>query len=365
MKKINIPIVQNSYNVYLGMNELNKFYSISDKLKLNKNVLIVSDKNVYKYWQKEISGLLRLSKNRGKANLLLLNATERLKSFNTTQNILAELLKYEYGRDTLLIAIGGGIVGDIVGFAAAIFSRGIQYVQVPTTLLAAVDSSVGGKTGINFAQTKNIIGAFKQPEFVLINTNLFNTLPKQEMISGLGEVIKYAYLTNDVIFKYISENINGIIDREQKVIEKVITESVRFKGDVVVNDEKEAGTRKMLNLGHTFAHAFEVEQNHKIKHGHAVIVGIACAIYLSLRLNLVSQKNFEKLIFLMHQLKHLVRIKDVDHKECITIMKRDKKNRDGKIKFVLIKDIGNILLDVEASNRNIVYSIKSGISIFK
>lgn len=365
MKKINIPITHRAYNVYLGMNDIDKLNIISDRLKLNKNVLIVCDKNVYNFWEKEIDRLLKTSLKKGKANLIIINSTEKLKTFNTTQKILRELLKYEYGRDSMLVAIGGGIVGDIVGFAAAIFSRGVQYVQVPTTLLAAVDSSVGGKTGINFENTKNIIGAFKQPKFVLINTTLFKTLPSQEMISGLGEVIKYAYLTNSDYFEYVSENINGIIDRERKVIEKVITESVRFKGDVVVNDEKEIGTRKMLNLGHTFAHAFEVELNHKIKHGHAVIVGISCALYLSLRLNLISQKKFDKLIPLIHQIKHLVRIEAVDSKECITIMKRDKKNRDGKIKFVLIKDIGNILLDVEANNRDIIFAIKSGNSIFK
>ncbi len=365
MKKINIPIAQRPYDVYLGLNNFDKLNVISDKLKLNKNVLIVCDKNVYNFWKEEIDRLLKTSLTKGKANLIIINSTEKLKTFNTTQKILRELLKYEYGRDSMLVAIGGGIVGDIVGFAAAIFSRGVQYVQVPTTLLAAVDSSVGGKTGINFEHTKNIIGAFKQPKFVLINTNLFKTLPSQEMISGLGEVIKYAYLTNDVFYEYVSENINGIIDRERKVIEKIITESVRFKGDVVVSDEKEIGTRKMLNLGHTFAHAFEVEQNHKIKHGHAVIIGIACALYLSLRLNVISQKKFDKLISLIYQIKRLVRIEAVDYKECITIMKRDKKNRDGKIKFVLIKDIGNILFDVEANNRDIIFAVKSGNSIFK
>lgn len=362
MKKIKIPIVKKAYTVFLGNNILDQLYKKCEELKLHKNILFIVDKNVYDLWEVKISALKKNYK--GKLNILIISSTEKQKSFFTTQKILSELLKHEYSRDTLLIAIGGGIVGDIVGFAASIYSRGIEYVQVPTTLLAAVDSSVGGKTGINFAETKNIIGAFKQPKFVLIDTKFLTTLPKREMISGLGEVIKYAYLTNANFFELVGHNINIIIDGEQKIVEKIIFESLRFKGDVVVNDEKETGTRKMLNLGHTFAHALEVEQNHKIKHGHAVIIGIACALSLSLKLKLISQKKFNELASLIYQVKHLIRIKEVNYKECISIMKRDKKNRDGKIKFVLLKDIGVILLDVEANNRDIVYSMKNGISIF-
>ena len=237
--------------------------------------------------------------------------------------------------------------------------------QVPTTLLATVDSSVGGKTGINFEDTKNIIGAFNQPKFVLIDSTFVSTLSKKEMLSGLGEVIKYAYLTNPKFYQYVLSNIDNILGRKQDVLEKIIEESVRFKGDVVTNDEKETGARKMLNLGHTFAHALEVEQNFKIKHGHAVIIGIACALHLSHRLNLMNDKKLESLLGLVSQFKDLIKISEVDYKKSIAIMKRDKKNRDGKIKFVLLKDIGKILIDVEASERDMKYALKMGLSIFK
>jgi len=363
MKKINIPIEQNSYNVYLGSDNLDQLFILADELKLNKNVMMVIDKKLFDIRKTEID-LLRKSYSY-KLNILVIQSTEKLKSFYTLQKIMTHLLANKYSRDTLLIAIGGGIVGDIAGFSASLFSRGIQYVQVPTTLLAAVDSSVGGKTGINFEKTKNIIGTFHQPKFVLIDSTLLTTLAKKEMISGLGEVIKYAYLTNPQFYQYVSANIDKILLKKQDVLEKIIEESVRFKGDVVANDEKEAGTRKMLNLGHTFAHALEVEQSYKIQHGHAVIIGIACALYLSYRLNVISGKKLESFLGLIITVKDLVKISEVDYKKNISIMKRDKKNKDGKIKFVLLKDIGNILIDVEASDRDIQFALKMGLSIFR
>ena len=363
MKKINIPIDQNSYDVLLGHDIFNQLLDIISKLKLNKNIMLIVDKNLYNIRKEEID-LLRKTYD-GKLAVLAIHATEKLKSFNTLQKIFTQLLMNEYGRDTLLVALGGGIIGDVVGFASSIFSRGVQYIQVPTTLLAAVDSSVGGKTGINFENTKNIIGTFNQPKFVLIDSTLLTTLPKKEMISGLGEVIKYAYLANKDFYQYVLSNIDNIISKKQDVLEKIIEESVRFKGDVVANDEKETGARKILNLGHTFAHALEVEQNYKIKHGHAVIVGIACALYLSQRLNLLDDKKLESLLTLLVQIKDLIKISNVDLKKCYSIMKRDKKNRDGKIKFVLLKDIGNLIIDVEAKESDINYALKKGISIFR
>ncbi|VAX16043.1 3-dehydroquinate synthase [hydrothermal vent metagenome] len=363
MKKIKIPIEQNTYDVYLGCDIFDQLFKIAEKLKLNKNIMMIPDEKFYNIRKAEIDHLIKTY--HGKLNIHVIQATEKLKSFYTLQKIFTELLNKEYTRDTLLVALGGGIIGDIVGFAASIFSRGVQYVQVPTTLLAAVDSSVGGKTGINFGNTKNIIGAFKQPKFVLIDSDFLDTLPKKEIISGLGEVIKYAYLTNQNFYNYILSNVDNILEKKKDVLEKIIEESVRFKGDVVANDEKESGTRKMLNLGHTFAHAFEVEQNYKIKHGHAVIIGIACALFLSNKLNLLNDKKLNSLLELLIQVKGLIKISDVDYKKSISIMKRDKKNRDGKIKFVLLKDIGGILIDVEASDRDIKYALKMGLSIFR
>ena len=281
------------------------------------------------------------------------------------QKIYESLLENDYSRDTLLIAIGGGIIGDICGFVAATFSRGIQYVQVPTTLLSTVDSSVGGKTGINFGKTKNIIGAFNQPNFVLIDVNFLQTLNHEELLSGLGEVVKYAYLTNLKFYKYIKKNIAEVLNKNPKVLTRIISESVRFKGDVVVSDEKETGNRKMLNLGHTFAHAFEVETKYKLKHGQAVIVGIASALFLSNKLGLMTEEKLNELLELIYMFKDEINFGKINLDNAISIMQRDKKNRDGKIKFVLLQDVGTIVLDVEASHDEIIYALESGIGVFR
>lgn len=363
MKTISINLPQNGYTVFVGSGI---FKQLLQKIKLqhlNKNLFFVIDKNVYEIYSEQID--LAIKKYNGKVNYLILAVSEKLKSFQTMQNIYKSLLDNDYSRDTLLIAIGGGIVGDICGFVAATFSRGIQSVQVPTTLLSAVDSSVGGKTGINFGNTKNIIGAFNQPNFVLIDVDFLKTLNHEELLSGLGEVVKYAYLTNIQFYKYVKKNVNEVLNKNPKTLTQIINETVSFKGDVVVSDEKETGNRKMLNLGHTFAHAFEVETKFKLKHGQAVIVGIASALFLSYKIGLITKSKIDELLELILLFKDEIKIGKVNFDNAISIMQRDKKNKDGKIKFVLLQDIGSILLDVEANRDDIVYALENSLGIFK
>jgi 3-dehydroquinate synthase len=363
MKKTNINLPQNGYSIFVGERIFSQLLSKIKSHKLNKNIFFVVDKNVYTQYNSQINATI--STYKGKTNFLVVEASEKLKSFSTMQKIYKALLDNDYSRDTLLVAIGGGIIGDICGFVAATFSRGIQYVQIPTTLLSTVDSSVGGKTGINFGNTKNIIGAFNQPNFVLIDVNFIQTLNHAELLSGLGEIVKYAYLTNLQFYKYIKKNIDAIFNKDSKVLKKIINESVKFKGDVVVSDEKESGNRKMLNLGHTFAHAFEVETKYKLKHGQAVIVGIASALFLSQRLGLLTDSKLQELLKLIYIFKDEINLGKLNFNKLISVMLRDKKNRDGKIKFVLLQDIGSILLDVEATDEEIIYALKNGISIFE
>lgn len=362
MKKININLPQNGYNVYVGKNIFEQLIELLNSSNLNQNLFFVIDKNVHQSYSGIIDTII--NSYNGKTNTQIIESTEELKSFETLQTIFSSLIENSYTRDTLLIAIGGGIVGDICGFAAATFSRGIQHIQIPTTLLSAVDSSVGGKTGINFGKTKNIIGAFNQPNFVIIDINFLNTLNDQEMLSGIGEVIKYAYLTNPDFYGFVKNNINSIFAKDYSVLSEIINESVRFKGDVVVSDEKESGNRKMLNLGHTFAHAFEVETRFELKHGQAVIVGIASALFLSNKLGLMDKSKMEELLELIYLFKNEININNLNFDNLISIMQRDKKNKDGKIKFVLLQDVGNIVLDVEAQHDDIIYALENGIGVF-
>ncbi|MDA3861985.1 MAG: 3-dehydroquinate synthase [Melioribacteraceae bacterium] len=363
MKKISIELSQNGYDVFLGNGIFNQLTKKIKSLKLNKNLFFVIDSNVYKLYTTQINSTI--DAYNGKAIFFVIEVNEKLKSFQTMQKIYKNMLDNDYSRDTLLIAIGGGIIGDICGFVAATFSRGIQYVQVPTTLLSVVDSSVGGKTGINFGNTKNIIGAFNQPNFVLIDVDFIKTLNREEILSGLGEIVKYAFLTTTDFYKYIVKNIENVFDKNPKVLKQIINESVRFKGDVVICDEKEAGNRKMLNLGHTFAHAFEVGTKYKLKHGQAVIVGIASALFLSFKLGLIEESRMLELLALVLLFKDEIKVGRINLDRAISVMQRDKKNRDGKIKFVLLKDIGNIMLDVEASREDVMYALENGLGVFR
>ncbi len=362
MKKIEIKIPGKEYNVYLGKNTFVQLLKILKREKLTNNILLVIDKNVNKYYSKLIEKTFSSINSNYKK--IVLATSEKTKSFETLSKIHSTLIKNNFSRDSIIIALGGGITGDITGFAAATYMRGIKYIQIPTTLLAAVDSSVGGKTGINFGNTKNIIGSFHQPELVLIDTDFFKTLPKEELLCGVGEIIKYCFLTDEKFFNYVKNNIQNLLSLNPSSIQRVIIKSIEFKGNVVSADEKESGVRKILNLGHTFAHAFEVEQNHKLKHGQAVVVGITCSLYLSKELNIISESNFRKYLDFLLLFSNRIKLRKVNVTTIYNIMGKDKKNRANEIRFVITNKIGNILTDVPASKKSVVDSIKKGILHF-
>ena len=363
MKKIKINIPNNEYIVYLGKNIFDQLPKLIDKENISGKVLCVIDRNVNKYYSDLISQTFKNSDLITKQ--IIITSTEENKSFSTLQKIHSALIKNNFGRDSVIVAIGGGIIGDIAGFAASTYMRGIKYIQVPTTLLSSVDSSVGGKTGINFNHTKNVIGSFYQPKLVLIDTNFFHTLPQEEMLCGLGEITKYCYLTNTRFFNYVEKNIEKILANDEEVIKRVIIESIRFKGGVVEADEKESGIRKVLNFGHTFAHAYEVDQSHKIKHGQAVIVGITSALYLSKMLNLLNKKDFDKYLQLQLRFADKIKFINVDKQNLLRIMARDKKNKENEIKFVLLNKVGEIITDIPAPKNLITKAIEKSISDFQ
>lgn len=361
MNRINIDLPNNPYEVLLGEEILPNLKSEIQKLKLNNNMFVIVDKIVYSKHNGFIDAAL---KDMNIAGLYEFESLESNKTFDSMQNVFKSMLDANLSRDSLVLAIGGGIVGDVAGFISATFMRGVQYVQVPTTLLAAVDSSVGGKTGINFHKTKNIIGAFYQPKLVLIDTRFLSTLPDEEILCGIGEIVKYAYITDEEMFTYVDKNLSKILSLDAETLNYVIRESVRFKGDVVQVDEKESGLRKILNLGHTFAHAFEVQQKHQIKHGQAVIVGIACALYLSNALGIMNDEDFERSISLIRLFAENIKLENFNVTDIESIMIRDKKNREGKIKFVLLKSVGELIVDVESDWKDVEAAIQNGTSLF-
>ncbi|MBU0558150.1 MAG: 3-dehydroquinate synthase [Bacteroidetes bacterium] len=361
MKTVEIKLSQNPYKVLVGEGIFENLSNEISKKKLTQKRFFIIDKNVNLHY----AGRIRAAfPELTSGNSIVLEAKESKKSFESLFKIYSKLLKENYGRDSLIIAIGGGIIGDVTGFAAATYMRGIKLIHVPTTLLSSVDSSVGGKTGVNFGDTKNIVGAFYQPELVLIDTSFFKTLSKGEVISGIGEVIKYGFLSDTKFYNYLKKNLHKLQNLDDIVLEKVIMECVKLKGSVVISDEKESGIRKVLNLGHTFAHAIEVDQNYKIKHGQAVIAGISCAMYLSCKLNFITENALNEYFEIINALSSEIKIAEYNFNKLYALMRRDKKNRESKIKFVLIGGVGEIVLDAEANKSDVEYAVKCGLKIF-
>jgi 3-dehydroquinate synthase len=363
MKKIDVVTTSKSYPVYYGKGLFSKLKFLIDKNRLNRKIFIVVDENVHNYHSTKIDSFI--SGIDSKVCLYSFNANEINKSSSRLNDIYSALIENGFGRDTLIISIGGGITGDIAGYAASTFSRGVQIIHVPTTLLAMVDSSIGGKTGINFDSTKNIIGTFYQPEFILIDTDFLKTLPEEEFICGLGEIIKYSFLTGGEFLKKIKKGLPKSLKLNTKLLLNSIETCTKFKARIVENDERETkGLRKILNLGHTFAHAIEVERGHTIKHGQAVILGLTCSLYLSRKLGIINENHFKEYLSLLLKAKDRISLNFFYPMKIYEIMKRDKKSFDDKIKFVLIIEAGNILVDVEAPANMVLESINNGMDHF-
>jgi 3-dehydroquinate synthase len=356
MKKISVNAIQSGYPVIIGSKAINNLPAELSEAKLSKRVFIVVDRKIYSSYGNQLKKIF--SNWTEKIYVLEIIASESSKSLRVANKIYQILLGEKFGRDTLIVAIGGGTIGDVGGFVASTYMRGVQIVHLPTTLLAAVDSSIGGKTGVNFSNAKNIIGTFYKPSLVLIDTNFFDSLPEEEIISGSGEIVKYGFISNKKLYNYIYSNFNSFLKLKPSVLNKILYESVKLKAAVVSEDEFDTkGLRNILNLGHTFAHAFESYFNFKINHGKAVAVGIVAALYLSYRKKVIDSNKLEELLRLPLLLKNKNLISDFDNNHIIELMKTDKKNKKGELKFVLIKDIGEILIDVKVKKNDIKYAL--------
>jgi len=246
------------YNIHLSNKKISK--NILNKFLSNKNkVLIITDSGVPKKFLRSLKKVI----NTEHQYSMILEQGEKSKSFKTYQNILNRLAELKFDRTDYLIALGGGVVGDITGFVASTYLRGIGYIQIPTTLLSQVDSSVGGKTAINIQQGKNLVGAFYNPRLVLISTSFLKTLSDKEYKSGLGEIVKYSLIGNKKLKKIIKDRSQVIVEKDKSILKKIIEESIKTKSKIVTKDEKESGIRAILNFGHTFGHAIEAYNNYK------------------------------------------------------------------------------------------------------
>lgn len=303
---------------------------------------IICDYNTYNFQLQELMKHLK-----GKYIYeYILNPGEESKSIEDYERIMNYCVKVNISRKSLVIVLGGGVVGDLGGFVAATYMRGIDVVQIPTTLLSQVDSSIGGKTGINLGNSKNIIGAFHQPKITYINVEALKTLPEEEYISGLGEVIKYAFIEDNAcevkldFLNFLLENHEDILDRKTSTLLKMVKICAQVKANVVDKDEKEGSLRKILNLGHTFGHG--IEKLCHISHGKSVAIGMNMAFKLSLEKNLIDEDYYNQFLSLCHKFHLPTTFEHNDIKEVYNIMKNDKKNSFSKINLVLPVGMGKV-----------------------
>ena len=352
------------YPIFIGSNLISKISKIMNDNSIEfKKCLLIIDRNVPKKLVNKIKNAL---KNK-EVYFYLMNANEKNKSLKTTNSILKILLNKNFSREDCLFSIGGGITGDVSGFAASLFKRGLKFINIPTTLLSQVDSSIGGKTGINNNHGKNIIGSFYQPILVISDINFLKTLKKREIICGYGEILKHSLIANKNFYKLLDKNFINIVNLKSPFIEKAIFQSCKIKRLIVEKDEKETGPRKILNFGHTFAHAFEASLGYskKLNHGEAVILGINTALRFSLNRNLLEENEFDlisrhyKKSELPSDLGKYFSLKDLN--KILNFMTKDKKNNSNKINLVLIKKIGVPIIDKKYKKKELSLFLKNSL----
>ena len=356
MNSVKLQVKTNSknYPIIIGKNIIGKLPKFLSENNLNFfKCLIIVDSNVPKKLVKNLSSSL-LNK---RITIHYFKANEKNKSQKSVDKILSILLKKNFNRNDCLISIGGGITGDVSGFAASIFKRGLTFVNVPTTLLSQVDSSIGGKTGVNTSYGKNLIGSFYQPDLVISDINFLKSLPRREIICGYGEILKHSLIADKKFFSFLDKNRSKILNLENTHIIKAIYKSCLIKKKIVESDEKESSLRKILNFGHTFAHAYEATLNYskKLNHGEAVILGIRIASKFSLSNKLLSINEFKLIETHINKL-NLNKEKLFSKKNTNTIisfMTKDKKNISKKINLILLKKIGSASYDFQFTKEKI------------
>ena len=347
---LNRKVENLSYPIIIGDNILSSSGEILKEFIYKKNVIVIYDsffsiktstKNEFEEFVQSINKLTTT------LNFIDIPGGDQTKNINQLNEIIEKVLTFGIDRQNVIIAFGGGVIGDIAGFAASILLRGINYIQVPTTLLSQVDSSVGGKTGINSKIGKNLIGSFHQPQAVLADINILKTLPNREFRAGFAEVVKYGLIKDLEFFNWLNQEYDSIFIYDKIKLQKMITKSCEIKAKIIKNDEKEGGKRALLNLGHTFAHAIESFGNFdgRIIHGEAVSIGICLAFKLSNKLCFCSTDDTKKVINLFQKSKlptslHDIKKLSISTSGMIQKFKLDKKNRQNELTFILNKRIG-------------------------
>jgi 3-dehydroquinate synthase len=342
MRTLNVELAERSYPIHIGSGLIDQPALITAHLKQKRAAIVTNTTLEQLYLQRLVSTL----EGAGVETMsVVIPDGEVHKDWRTLNTIFDALLEARCERGTTLIALGGGVVGDIGGFAAALYQRGMPFMQVPTTLLAQVDSAVGGKTAINHPLGKNMIGAFYQPKVVIADTDTLKTLPERELAAGLAEVIKYGFIRDRAFLEWLEANLDRLLARDAEALAYAVEQSCRNKAEVVGEDERESGVRALLNFGHTFGHAIEAGTGYGTwLHGEAVAAGMVMAARLSERMGYLDDADVNRVVRVLERAGLPVAAPDLGRERYLELMGHDKKVEGGKLKFVVLKEIGTAIV---------------------
>ena len=360
MQTVHVDLGPRSYDIEIGDGNLPRVAQFVDVEHDDAHAVIITDANVDDLYAEPVASAL--AEQGCEVDLLIVDAGEQSKSIDVAIELWERMLDEGTDRKSTVVAVGGGVVGDLAGFVAATFARGLAFVQVPTTLLAQVDSSVGGKVGINLPGAKNMVGSFWQPRGVLIDVNVLQSLPEREFSAGMAEVVKYGVIQDAEFFAYLERHVDAINSRDAAVLTHIVQRCCRLKADVVEKDERETtGLRAILNYGHTFCHAFEAATGYEeLLHGEGVAIGMLCASRLAERLGRVDAAFTKRQQDLLESFGLPTGVPEVAHEELIELMYHDKKVERGKLRFVLPSRLGHVEVVRDVSSDDIRTALGAG-----
>lgn len=358
MKKICVKLKERSYDVFIGDNIIDKLGLEVKKILKQDTAIIITNPKISRLYLKSVKSSL---KTRGFGVVVLtIPDSEKAKSFFYLNKLLNKVAKLSNERKPFIVALGGGVVGDVAGFVASIYKRGIPYIQVPTTLLAQIDSSIGGKTAVDLSLGKNLAGAFYQPRLVFADVSFLKTLDQRQISSGIAEMIKYSLIKDFKLFIYLEKHWPDVLRLNPSVVVPVISTCVRIKSEVVSKDEFEKkGLRTILNFGHTVGHAIETATNYRYNHGEAVALGMIVASRISQLLGLITPKAAERIRLLIKRCHLPDKIKEINFEKLLRIISFDKKFQGEKNRFVLLKSIGKAIVKESISQKVIYAALKA------
>jgi len=348
-----VPLQTHSYPIWIDDGLLKTLPELLQPLNQGQTWVIFSQDKIYKHYGHSIHEALK--SHDYNIEIIFLPKGEDAKSFSVVEDIFSELLLFGCDRSSTFLALGGGVVGDVTGFLAAIFMRGVDYIQIPTSLLAMIDSSIGGKTGINLSEGKNLAGAFWHPKAVVVDTDVLASLPEREMTSAMGEIIKYGAILDRVLLELIEKNIDDLLhNKNSSLLTEIISICAQLKSDVIVSDEREISRRRILNFGHTIGHALETYFGFDtLRHGEAISYGMIAAGKLSNEYLKFTIENFEILKNIIKKLP-LPDLPAFDSASILKIMQNDKKIQKGNLQFVLLEDIGHAVIQENVNEKSII-----------